>query len=175
VTSWRALLETARNDYEGIAYELSAAMSAKAIAEFVACFKAEFNRLVIVLLRQGIPYHDATDAAQTAFTEAFRQWEQIRSPRAWLRRVAIRCIKHLLEDPVQDMSVADHHSFQTASTPPVSNLELDAILQAADADLASSLERVTDTAAGAHAIVGRTCAEAMRIHPAGYRNLADGA
>jgi len=102
VTSWRELLERARD-----AYELPVEVSAKDSAEFVACFKAEFNRLVMFLLRQGVPYHDATEAAQAAFTEAFRQWQQIRSPRAWLRRVAVRCIKHIPEDPVQDMSVAD--------------------------------------------------------------------
>jgi len=62
-----------------------------------------------------------------------------------------------------------------ANTPPLTDPELDGILRAADADLASSLERVTDTAAEARAIIARTYADGMRIHPAEYREVADGA
>jgi WhiB family transcriptional regulator, redox-sensing transcriptional regulator len=104
VTSWRDLLERARDHYE---LQGLGALSIKAVADFEACYKAEFNRLVIFLLRQGIPHHDAMDAAQTAFTEALRQWEHIWAPRAWLRRVAIRSVKHLPEFPVEDVSMRD--------------------------------------------------------------------
>ncbi len=106
VVSWRELLEHARSQYEWP----STQASPEAIAEFEVCYKAEFNPLVRFLIRQGMPYSDASDAAQGAFTEAFRQWLQIRSPRAWLRRVAIRSIKHLPEYPTQDMPSADRHS-----------------------------------------------------------------
>ena len=97
VSSWRELLERARDRYE----------FQEGIDDFEACYKAEFIPLVMFLLRQGIPYHDAMDAAQIAFIEALRQWEKIWAPRAWLRRVAIRSVKHFPEFPVEDVPLRD--------------------------------------------------------------------
>jgi RNA polymerase sigma factor (sigma-70 family) len=82
-------------------------VSKKVVAEAERCYRAELKGLVMFLIRQGIPHQDAIDAAQSAFADALWQWEQIRTPRAWLRRVAIRCVKHLPEYPVSDMSMAD--------------------------------------------------------------------
>lgn len=53
-------------------------------------FSQEFNRLVAHLRRIGAGREAAEDAAQQAFTAAYRQWEKIDNPEAWLRRVAAR-------------------------------------------------------------------------------------
>jgi len=37
---------------------------------------------------------DAADAAHSAFTELFEDWDTVRSPKAWLRTVAFRQILH---------------------------------------------------------------------------------
>ena len=109
VTSWRDLLERARDEYERQSIDelVESRISKEALAEVEACYRAEFNGLVMFLIRQGTPHHDAKDAAQAAFIEALWQWKQIRTPRAWLRRVALRCVSHLPEYPVWDILVAD--------------------------------------------------------------------
>ena len=126
VTSWRELLERARGRYEGQEPESpsitavaefdvpsissvaeSEAPSISVVAEFVIFYAAEHDPLVKFLLRHGIKYHDAADAAQTAFVEALLQWENMRSPRAWLRRVATRSVRRLREFPVEDIPVRD--------------------------------------------------------------------
>jgi RNA polymerase sigma factor (sigma-70 family) len=106
VRSWRVLLEEERWTQASP----WAPSSPPSIAEFEACYKTELNSLVRFLIRQGVSYNDSDDAAQSAFTEAFRQWLRIQNPRAWLRRVAIRSIKHLPEYPTRDMPSADRQS-----------------------------------------------------------------
>jgi hypothetical protein len=67
--------------------------------------------------------------------------------------------------------VSDHKE----TTPPISDAELDAILQEADHDLTAGLERVTDTTAGYRAIIATSYAEARAMHPAAAGRLAGGA
>jgi len=53
-------------------------------------FNQEFTRLVKHIRRIGAGREAAEDAAQQAFTAAYRQWEKIDNPEAWLRTVAAR-------------------------------------------------------------------------------------
>lgn len=58
--------------------------------EFAQFYEQHMARLVRHLLRQGASGHEAAEAAQAAFAEAFVKWETIEYPAAWLRKVAIR-------------------------------------------------------------------------------------
>ena len=60
--------------------------------EWDACYRAEMPRLVRYLMKcfGDADMHDAADAAQSAFTELFANWNAVRSPRAWLWTVAFR-------------------------------------------------------------------------------------
>ena len=53
-------------------------------------FSQEFVRLVAHIRRIGAGREAAEDAAQQAFTAAYRQWQTIENPEAWLRTVATR-------------------------------------------------------------------------------------
>jgi RNA polymerase sigma factor (sigma-70 family) len=60
--------------------------------EFAIFYEAEMPRLVRYLVKCGISEHDAQEAAQHAFEELFKQWDSVRSPKAWLRTVAFRML-----------------------------------------------------------------------------------
>jgi RNA polymerase sigma factor (sigma-70 family) len=56
---------------------------------FTAFFCGEFRALVLhVAVNAGA--NRAADAAQEAMVEALRRWDQIKEPRAWVRKVAVR-------------------------------------------------------------------------------------
>ncbi|WP_433464052.1 RNA polymerase sigma factor [Spirillospora sp. CA-128828] len=57
---------------------------------FAACYRTEKLKVVRYLINQGANEHEAHDAAQAAFMQAFRQWDTIRNPRNWLFTVARR-------------------------------------------------------------------------------------
>jgi RNA polymerase sigma factor (sigma-70 family) len=109
VTSWRNELGLAERNYDEVGSNEQAAITAPkpTDAEFEACYRNEFLPLVKFLMRLGLSDHDAADAAQSAFLEAYRCWQQIRNPRAWLRRVAPRFHKRLPERPVEDVAIGD--------------------------------------------------------------------
>ncbi|MGW3769970.1 sigma-70 family RNA polymerase sigma factor [Actinomadura verrucosospora] len=58
--------------------------------EFSEWFEEDFPRLVGFLMTLGAGRCAAEDAAQTACAEAYTHWEDIRRPRAWVRKVATR-------------------------------------------------------------------------------------
>jgi len=58
--------------------------------EFAQFYEQHMAQLIRHLMRQGASGHEAAEAAQAAFTEAFVKWETIEHPAAWLRLVAIR-------------------------------------------------------------------------------------
>lgn len=60
--------------------------------EWDACYRAEIPRLIRYLMKcfGDSDMHDAADAAQSASTELFANWNTVRSPRAWLWTVAFR-------------------------------------------------------------------------------------
>jgi RNA polymerase sigma factor (sigma-70 family) len=63
-------------------------------AEWAAFYRAEWPSVVRFLQvsygEASAP--DAADAAQNAFMDLFSQWDEVRSPRAWVRTVALRQI-----------------------------------------------------------------------------------
>jgi RNA polymerase sigma-70 factor (ECF subfamily) len=58
-------------------------------AEFTAFYQQQLRQLVAFLLVQGAG-HRAADIAQEAMTEAYRQWDLLDRPGAWVRLVAQR-------------------------------------------------------------------------------------
>lgn len=63
-------------------------------------FSQEFNRLVAYVRRIGAGREAAEDAAQQAFTAAYRQWKTIDNPEAWLRKVAARVYFSAADDVI---------------------------------------------------------------------------
>jgi RNA polymerase sigma factor (sigma-70 family) len=57
---------------------------------FVSFFHQRYSRTVLLLIAMGASRADAEDAAQEAMIAAWRQWESIREPAAWIRTTAIR-------------------------------------------------------------------------------------
>jgi RNA polymerase sigma factor (sigma-70 family) len=57
---------------------------------FVSFFHERFSRTVVLLIAMGASRAEAEDAAQDAMTAAWKQWESIREPDAWVRTVAVR-------------------------------------------------------------------------------------
>jgi RNA polymerase sigma factor (sigma-70 family) len=63
---------------------------------FFEFFDAEYVLVVRFLMRCGANLHDAEDAAQEAFTDAWvhmgrdGKWTDVTEPRGWIRRVALR-------------------------------------------------------------------------------------
>ncbi|MFJ2407076.1 RNA polymerase sigma factor [Streptomyces xanthochromogenes] len=58
--------------------------------EFAEFYEQHLAKLIRHLMRQGAGAHEAAEAVQAAFTEAFAKWETIQYPAAWLRTVARR-------------------------------------------------------------------------------------
>ena len=57
---------------------------------FVSFYHQRFSRTVVLLIAMGASRAVAEDAAQDAMAEAWRKWETIREPDAWVRTVAVR-------------------------------------------------------------------------------------
>jgi RNA polymerase sigma factor (sigma-70 family) len=57
---------------------------------FVSFFEERFGRIVILLVSMGASRADAEDATQEAMTQAWRKWDSIQEPAAWIRVVAVR-------------------------------------------------------------------------------------
>jgi RNA polymerase sigma factor (sigma-70 family) len=62
---------------------------------FVSFFHQRFAKTVIVMITMGASRADAEDAVQEAMIAAWRNWESIREPSAWVRTTALRALwKH---------------------------------------------------------------------------------
>jgi RNA polymerase sigma factor (sigma-70 family) len=57
---------------------------------FVSFFRERFSKTVVLLVAMGASRADAEDAAQEAMILAWRQWDTLQEPAAWVRTVAIR-------------------------------------------------------------------------------------
>ena len=57
---------------------------------FASFFQQRFSRIVILLIAMGASRADAEDATQEAMILAWKRWESIREPTAWVRTVAVR-------------------------------------------------------------------------------------
>lgn len=58
--------------------------------EFALFYTEDMPKLVGFLVVHGAHASTATELAQDAMTEAYRQWDTIDAPRAWVRKVAAR-------------------------------------------------------------------------------------
>lgn len=56
--------------------------------DFEIFYTTEHVSLVLFLHKQGASWEDAWDFTQHAFLEAYRRWDKISNPRAWLRTTA---------------------------------------------------------------------------------------
>jgi RNA polymerase sigma-70 factor (ECF subfamily) len=65
---------------------------------YTRLYDVEYLPLVRFIIKHGVNENDAFDAAQQAFEEAFRTRHPIHSPRAWLRKVAIRSLRSRTEE-----------------------------------------------------------------------------
>jgi RNA polymerase sigma factor (sigma-70 family) len=62
---------------------------------FVSFFHQRFAKTVVVLITMGASRADAEDAVQEAMIAAWKNWESIREPSAWVRTTALRTLwKH---------------------------------------------------------------------------------
>jgi RNA polymerase sigma factor (sigma-70 family) len=57
--------------------------------EFAEFFRAEHKKLIRFVIALGADGDEAAELAQVAFVKAFEGWDVIRTPRAWIRRVAM--------------------------------------------------------------------------------------
>jgi RNA polymerase sigma factor (sigma-70 family) len=58
-------------------------------AEFAEFFRAEHKKLIRFVIAIGAGGDEAAEIAQVALFKAFESWDVIRTPRAWIRRVAV--------------------------------------------------------------------------------------
>jgi RNA polymerase sigma factor (sigma-70 family) len=58
-------------------------------AEFTEFFRAEHKKLIRFVMAVGAGADEAAEIAQVTFVKAFENWDAIRAPRAWIRRVAV--------------------------------------------------------------------------------------
>jgi RNA polymerase sigma factor, sigma-70 family len=80
--------------------------SAAVVAAYTAFYRAQTSGLVRFLVWMGARLPDAADIAQEAMIEAYRRWETIEQPKAWIRRIASRLYLRRLavvEEPVEQM------------------------------------------------------------------------
>ncbi|BCL17868.1 RNA polymerase sigma factor [Micromonospora sagamiensis] len=83
-------------------------LSPATVAAFSAFYRNEVGRLVAFLVWQGASVADAADVAQETMRRALEQWDTIRSPGPWTRRVAsreyARRMAGLVELPTDDLA-----------------------------------------------------------------------
>jgi RNA polymerase sigma-70 factor (ECF subfamily) len=58
--------------------------------DFASFYAAELRPVLRFLYKQGAGWDECWDAAQEAFYEALRHWENLHSPRSWVRTTALR-------------------------------------------------------------------------------------
>jgi RNA polymerase sigma factor (sigma-70 family) len=68
---------------------LPAGSGGLADGEFAEFFRSEHKKLIRFVIAIGAGVDEAAEIAQVTFVKAFEGWDAIRSPRAWIRRVAV--------------------------------------------------------------------------------------
>lgn len=91
--------------------------------EWVECYKTEMPRLIRYLMKcfGDTDMRDAAEAAQSAFTELFANWDAVRHRQAWLRKVAFR---QMLRQHARAEAPLDSLRQEPASRPASARLEL---------------------------------------------------
>ena len=98
--------------------------------KYARVYQAEKPRLVRFLIRCGANRHDADDAAQRALAGLFEQWETVRNPRSWLRKVALREFTGASSTNERRLEGHDQLSIPSDPSDIESLLEQDAVLSA---------------------------------------------
>ncbi|MDH6581861.1 RNA polymerase sigma factor (sigma-70 family) [Streptomyces sp. SAI-133] len=77
-----------------------------AAADVGCSYQEDQPYLIRFLLRHGATFPEAEDAVHSAFVELMRTRQPVRTPRAWLRTVALRSFLRQIvpEDPEQDLA-----------------------------------------------------------------------
>jgi RNA polymerase sigma-70 factor (ECF subfamily) len=57
---------------------------------FDSFFQERFSKMIVLLIAMGASRADAEDAVQEAMILAWRQWDTLHEPAAWVRTVAVR-------------------------------------------------------------------------------------
>jgi RNA polymerase sigma-70 factor (ECF subfamily) len=60
------------------------------LQEFERFYRSDMASLVRFMIANGASSYDASEAAQAAMVAAFRHWDKIATPKAWVRKVAQR-------------------------------------------------------------------------------------
>ena len=58
--------------------------------DFKDTYSAERSKMMTFLMSVGADQHEADDAVQDAFADAYAAWDTIREPRPWLYKAALR-------------------------------------------------------------------------------------
>ncbi len=66
-------------------------------------YQAELPQLLRFLVKQGATWEESWDAAQDAFLEAYRRWDSIAYPRAYIRTTGWRAYVHRRQRAVEDV------------------------------------------------------------------------
>jgi len=96
--------------------------------EYAMIYQAEKPRLVRYLIQCGANWHDADDASQRALAALYEQWETVRNPRAWLRKVAFR--EFIRASGSNEFPLEGHDQLLPAPSDIESLLEQDTVLSA---------------------------------------------
>lgn len=89
--------------------------------DFATYYDRHMAGLIRHLVRQGARPHEAAEAAQAAFAEAYAQWETIAHPAAWLRQVALRLF---LRQPAHRENLASELPDRPSGVCPLGAVEL---------------------------------------------------
>ncbi|MFE6166178.1 RNA polymerase sigma factor [Streptomyces sp. NPDC056486] len=89
--------------------------------DFSLFYSQHLGRLVRHLMRLGAEPHEAAEAAQSAFTEAYAAWSRLTHPGAWLRTVAYR---HFLRREVRCRELTDTPPETPSPCCPLSAVEI---------------------------------------------------
>lgn len=119
--------------------------SGKALTtDFASCYAKELSSLAWFVMSLGANVHEAADVAQSAFVEAFPNWDSIRHPRAWLRQVAGRIYYRRLDRAETPLEVIpDRQGPASAATATAMELHDEAqMVLAALADLPAKQRQV---------------------------------
>ncbi|MGW2787032.1 RNA polymerase sigma factor [Streptomyces populi] len=75
-------------------------------ADFAAFYRENIRPLTGFLINHGASVQSAADIAQEVMTDAYRNWERITHPKAWVHKAASRALVRSIasvEEPVDDV------------------------------------------------------------------------
>lgn len=76
------------------------------LADFAGYYEGDYTPLVGLLIRSGASRHEAEDVAQEAMHVALMSWPTIQSPKAFVRKVALRILHRSWQVAEREVSAA---------------------------------------------------------------------